>query len=360
MSFLNPSLYFSYLSKLYVKNFLWVLLGLSFSFAAIDYFQHAEKLNATSNYKILYIFYLWQGALAILYPLAIVFALIMTKISLIKSNTMGAFHAFGYSKKKVFAPLFFVAISVYFSFFGLHTTAFSYAQDKADALLNNELDAYNVNDIFFKYNDTFVYINKLNPIQKEIEDITIFKVENDLVHYTINAPKAVFLNGKWIAYDAIVKTHIYENNELKRYHIEHQKSIQTLEGYKPKIIESLYEGKALNLEDIYITWKLLHKQHLNSNKIRAALYDKIVIPLFSIAMLLILFYKLPFHARMTNMGVVIALSLGSVFVVWGILFGLGKMGENGAISPELGTVLPIVLLGAYAIYLYYTDEKRIH
>ena len=359
MSLFNPSLYFTYLGKLYVKNLLWVLLGLSFSFATIDYFQHAQRLNVTPNDKILYIFYVWQEALSILYPLAIVFALIMTKIALIKSNTMGAFHAFGYSKKKVFAPLLFIASLVYFLFVWLHTTEFSYAQDKANSLLNNELYTYNVNDLFFKYNDTFVYINKLNPIEKMIEDITIFKVENDQVRYTINAPKAVFFDEKWIAYDATLKTHIYQNNELKRYQIEQKKSIETLEGYKPKIIESLYEGKSLNLDDIYTTWKLLHKQHLNSNKVRAALYDKVVIPLFSIGLLLILFYKLPFHARMTNLGLVIALSLGSVFIVWGLLFGLGKMGENGVILPEIATILPILILIGYAIYVYRTDEKRI-
>ncbi|WP_373033062.1 LptF/LptG family permease [Sulfurovum sp.] len=359
MSMFNPSLHFRYLAKLYIKNLLSILFGLSFAFAAIDYFQHVQKLEVASNYKVLYIFYMWQEALGLLYPLAIVFALIMTKLALVKNNTMGAFHAFGYDKKRLLIPLFTVASLTYLIFLTLHTTQFSYAKDKAEFLLKNELTAYNVNDLFFKYNDTFVYISKLDPIEKKIKDITIFKVEGHQVRYTINAPIATFDGEIWTAYDATLKTHIYENNELKRYTVEHKEHIETLEGYKPQIIESLYEGKALNILDAYSTWKLLEKQNLSSNKIRASLYDKVIVPLFSMALLLILFFKLPFHARMMNMGAVIALSLATTFVIWGILFGLSQMGANGVLLPEVTAILPVILLWVYALYIYYTNEKSL-
>jgi len=359
MSLLNPSLYFRYLAGHYIKNLLAILFGISFAFAAIDYFQHIQDLDVASNYKILYIFYMWQEALGMLYPLAIVFALIMTKLSLVKNNTMGALHAFGYDKKKLFAPLFLVAALVYGIFIALNTTEFAYAKDKATSLLKNEITAYDVNDLFFKYNDTFVYINTLDPIGKKIEDITIFKVEGYQVKYTINAPLAVFDGKKWTAIRATVKTHIYKHGELQRYTVEYKESIDTLEGYKPKIIESLYEGKALNIIDAFNTWKLLQKQHLNSDKIRAVLYDKVFVPLFALSLILILFFKIPFHARMMNLGGVIALSLGLTFVIWGIFFGLGQMGANGVLIPELTVIVPITLLGIYAVYVYFMDERSI-
>jgi len=359
MSLVSPSLHFSYLAKLYVKNLLSILFGLSFAFAMIDYFQHIQNLDVAGNYKILYIFYMWQEALGLLYPLAIVFALIMTKLSLVKHGTMAAFHAFGYSKKKLAAPLLFVASCTYLIFTLLHTTEFSYAKDRADFLLKNEVFAYNVNDIFFKYNDTFVYVKKLNPIEKKIEDITIFKVKNYKVYYTIHAPVAIFNGKEWDAQNAILKTHIYKDGELEKYTVENKKSIKTLRGYKPKIIKSLYEGKALNIIDAYFTWKLLERQHLNSDKVRVSLYDKVVVPLFSLALLLILFFKLPFHARMINMGSVIALSLGATFIIWGVLFGLGQIGANGVLAPEVSAILPIALLWIYAIYVYFTDERSL-
>jgi len=359
MSILNPKLYFFYLSKLYIKNLMAILFGLSFSFATIDYFQHAQKMDVSGSYKILYIFYMWQQALGLLYPLAIVFALIMTKLALVRNNTMGALHAFGYNKKTLLIPFLLVSFLTYGIFTFLHTTEFSYAKDKASLLLKNQIDAYNVNNLFFKYNDTFVYINELDPIAKEISDMTIFKVEGHQVRYTIHAPIAIFDGYKWDAQDAIVKTHIYEEDKLVKYIVEHKKKINTLEGYKPKIIESLYEGKALNIVDAYNTWKLLNKQNLNSDKIKAAFYDKVVVPLFSIALLIILFFKLPFHARMMNTGGIIAISLGVTFMIWGILFGLNQIGTNGVLIPEITAILPIVLLWIYAIYIYFTDEKSI-
>ncbi len=359
MSLLSPSLYFRYLSKLYIKNLLAILFGISFAFASIDYFQHVQKLDVSSNYKILYIFYMWQEALGLLYPLAIVFAVIMTKIALVKNNTMGALHAFGYSKKRLLTPLLAVASVVYAIFTVLHTTEFSYAKDKAAVLLKNELHAYDVNDLFFKYNDTFVYIKNLDPVAKKIEDITIFKVEGYQVRYTINAPTATFDGEEWDARNATLKTHIYKEGELEKYTVEHKESIKTLQGYKPKIIESLYEGKALNIIDAFNTWKLLEKQNMNSDKIRAALYNKMIVPLFALALLLILFFKLPFHARMMNLGPVIALSLGVTFVTWGILFGLNRISSNGVLAPEFTAILPIIILWIYAFYVYFMDEKSI-
>ena len=98
---------------------------------------------------------------------------------------------------------------------------------------------------------------------------------------------------------------------------------------------------------------------MNSDKIRAVIYNKIIVPLFALALALILFFKLPFHARMISFGLVIASSLGATFVIWGILFGLNQMGQNGVLIPEITAILPIVLLWIYALYVYVTDEKKI-
>jgi lipopolysaccharide export system permease protein len=302
---------------------------------------------------------MWQEALGLLYPLAIIFALIMTKLALIKNNNMGALHAFGYSKKRLVFPIFTVALLSYGVFTYLHTTEFSYAKDKAHLLLKNQLGAYDVNNLFFKYNDTFVYIEKLDPVKKKITDMTIFKVEEYQVRYTIKSPNAVFDGKQWDAKDAIIKKHIYKDDVLEKYVIETKSHIKTLKGYKPKIIESLYEGKTLNILDAYNTWQLLDSQNLNSSKVRAAFYDMIIVPLFSLALLLVLFFKLPFHARMMNMSAAIALALGLTFMIWGILFGLNQIGSNGVLEPEFTAILPIILLWIYAIYVFFTDERRI-
>lgn len=358
MNLLSPPLYVTYLAKHYLKNLLVILFGLSLVFSVIDYFQHISKLEKLGTYQLQYILYKWEEAITLLYPLAMVFAVIITKVMMVKNSNMVVLHAFGFNNKKLFTPILAVALIVYLLFMVLHTTEFSYAKDKASHLLKNEYNDYQVKDLFFKYNDAFVYVKNLDPIKKRIEEITLFKVEGNQVRYTIRAPYALYNGTGWDAKGARLKTHLYENNVLQSYRVEYKESIETLEGYKPKIMESLYEGKALSVIDAYYTWRLFSAQKLDSSKIRAIFYDKVVTPLFAIAMLLILFFKLPFHARMVNLSTTLALSLGTTIVVWGVLFGLGRMGYNGAILPELTSVLPIMLLLAYALYTYICQEAK--
>lgn len=357
MSLLRPKLHFAYLAKHYLVNLFALLIGLSITFAMIDYFQHSLQLESSSNYKILYLFYIWQEALALLYPLAIVFAGIMTKVSLIKSSNMVALHSFGYTKRQLFLPFFTVAALVYLLFIALHTTEFSYAKDKAKAMLDQGINAYAVNDLFFIYKGDFVYVEKLDPIKKEMKHITLFKLSGNDLLYTIRAKEASFDGEDWEARDILIKKLVYDENGLKKFINEKKASLTTLIGYKPKMIESMYEGKALNIIDTYQAWRLLEKQDLNTKKLRSTLYYKVVFPLFSIALLLILFFKIPFHARYMNLPLVLALSLGTTFLLWGVLFALNQMGHNGVLLPELAIPLPIALLWFYALYVYFKGQE---
>ncbi len=353
-----PPIYFTYLLKHYLKYFLAILFGISFGFAAIDYFQHMQSLRVSWNYKILYIYYMWEQALGLLYPLALVFALIAVKLAFVKQSTMTVLHAFGFSAKTLVKPFLLVATIVYLVFTALNTTDFAYAKDKAQAMLHLRIGEYNVNDIFFKYHDTFVYMKALDPARRVIHGMTLFKVHNYKVLYTVHADEAVF-NGKvWEARNAVVKRHIYDKKgNLKRYSVEKAARIETLKGYKPKIIESLYEGDTLNLIDAIRTWQLLREQKVDTVKIRSAFYEKTVTPLFALALIVILFFRLPYHGRMVSMGWLSAVSIGLTFVVWGLLFGLNQLSKNGVLAPEISTLFPIVALAFYAAGVYRYGER---
>jgi len=359
---MNPfrvKLSFRYLAKHYFINFLALLMGISLAFSMIDYFQHSEQLEFSSNYKILYLFYMWQEALALLYPLALIFAGIMTKLALVKNSNMVILHSFGYTKRQLFLPFFLVAVLVYGLFSYLHTTEFSYAKDKATAMLEQGLDTYALDDLFFIYKGTFVYAKNLDPITKKMENITLFElVDNDL-QYTIKAKEAKFTGEGWLAKDIVIRRLIYDKSTLLRYEVEKKEELLTLLGYQPKIIESIHEGKALNMVDTYDAWKLLDSQHLNTRKLRSKLYYKIIFPLFSIALVLILFFKIPFHARYMNLAVVLALSLGVTFLIWGVLFAFNQMGQNGVLLPELAIPLPIFLLWSYAMIVFFDNKETV-
>ena len=359
MTILRPKLYFVYLAKHYLINFIALLLGLSLAFAMIDYFQHSQQLQLSSNHMIFYLFLMWQEALAQLYPIAIVFAGIMTQVSLIKSSNMVVLYSFGYTKRQLFLPFFTAASLIYLLFVGLHTTEFSYAKDKAQAMLEDGVRAYAVNDLFFIYEGDFVYAKTLDPIKKEMTKVTLFRLSGNDLLYTIHAEEAKFDGEAWIAKDIVIKKLVYDDNGLKRYTIEKRDELSTLVGYKPKMIESIYEGKALNIVDANQAWRLMSKQNLNTKKLRSSLNNKVIFPLFSIGLLLVLFFKIPFHARYMNLPVVLSLSLGVTFLIWGVLFALNQMGNSGVLSPEVAIPVPVALILLYAAYIYFQGKETI-
>jgi lipopolysaccharide export system permease protein len=359
VSLLRPKLYFRYLAKHYFINFVALLMGLSVAFAMIDYFQHSQQLQVSSNYLIMYMFLMWQEALAQLYPIAIVFAGIMTLVSLIKSSNMVVLYSFGYTKRQLFAPFFAVAVAIYLLFIGLHTTEFSYAKDRAQAMLEEGTRAYAVSDLFFIYEGDFVYAKTLDPIKKVMKDVTLFKLDGNDLLYTIQADEAVFDGEAWEAKQITIKTLKYNKEGLKGYVTEKRDRLRTLIGYKPKMIESIYEGKALNIIDANRAWKLLSKQNLNTKKLRSSLNNKVVFPLFSLGLLLLLFFKIPYHARYMNLPLVLSFSLGVTFLVWGLLFALNQMGNNGVLSPELAIPLPIALILLYALYVFFREKETL-
>jgi len=358
VSILRPKLYFLYLARHYFINFIALLAGTSLAFSIIDYFQHSNALDA-SNYKVLYIYYMWQEAISLLYPLALIFALIMTKLSLVRSSNMVIFHSFGYTKKKLIKPFLTVAFLVYGLFMYLHTTEFSYAKDNATAIVENTANAYKLKRLFFIYDGDFVHVESLDPIKKQMEKLVLFKIEENRLVYTLHARSASFGRDGWLAKDIEIKKFIYRDGKLHHYEIEKQDSLLTLKGYEPKIVESIHEGKALTVTDTFKAWMLFDEQGLATGKLRSSFYYKAVFPLFSIALVLILFFKIPFHARYMNMALTLSGALGSTFVIWGMLFAMNQVGQNGVVAPEAAVVLPVVLLWLYALKLYFSGRETV-
>ena len=99
---------FRYVAQLYLKHFFIIAFALAFFFAGLDYMQNASKLNGF-NIKVLYLFYKGSYALNLLFPIALVFSMIVAKMALIRSNALVSFYALGYSKKAVLRPFFWVA-----------------------------------------------------------------------------------------------------------------------------------------------------------------------------------------------------------------------------------------------------------
>ena len=349
---------FKYVAFHYLKNMLIILLGLSGLFSGLDFLMNATSLPSF-NIKILYGFFKWQEALALLFPLAIIFGGVWTKVSFIKQNTIAAMYSLGLTRKELFNPFFVVGLFTYLIFIGLNFTSFSTARDSARELFSNSYDMSKTEDLFFKYNDSFVYIGALIPQKYKIENLTIFKMKNNEVIETFTSNEAWYNIDEWVATNALRKTIIIDENGHKRLNIEKLALLKTLEDYKPKILKSIYDGKSLTLDESVIIIKLLSDQGLETHSIRAEIYGKVFMPLFSIALLMILLFNFPFHARYMNIAITTTKAIGGTLFVWGILFALQSIGKNGILNPEVAIVLPIILLWVYALYSLGKSQKRI-
>ena len=349
---------FKYVAFHYLKNMLIILIGLSGLFSGLDFLMNATGLPSF-NVKILYGFFKWQEALSLLFPLAIVFGGIWTKISFIKQNSISAMYSLGVTRKELFKPFFMVGLFTYLVFLGLNFTPFATAKDSAKQLFSNSYDISKTEDLFFKYNDSFVYIGTLIPEKYKIENLTIFKMKNNEVVETFTSKEAWYNIHEWVATDALKKTIVIDAEGKKRLKIEKLTLLRTLEGYQPKILKSIYDGKSLTLDDSVMAIQLLNHQGLETHSFRAEIYGKIFMPLFSIALLMILLFNFPFHARYMNIAMTTTKAIGGTLFVWGILFALLGIGKNGALNPEVAIILPIVLLWIYALYSLGKSQKRI-
>lgn len=349
---------FKYIAYHYIKNLLVILLGLAGLFAGLDFLMNALKLTSF-NVRILYIFFKVEEALAILFPLAIVFAGIWTKISFIKQNKLVSFYSLGLTRREFFKPFLIIGLVTYALFLILHFTPFSHARDDARELLKNSYDISKTHDLFFKYNDSFVYIGALIPQKYKIEELTIFQLKGDQVVETITAKEAWYSIHEWVASNATRREIINDSNGEQRLKVEKVRLLKTLQGYQPKILKSIYDGRSLTLYENIMAVKLLSKQGLETHALRAGIYQRVVIPLFSIALLMILMFNVPFHARYMNLTVSSTKAIGGTLVVWGVLFLFHRIAENGVVNPELVMILPVVLLWIYAFYSLLKSEKRI-
>lgn len=355
---MNPPLYFRYLFTLYLKYYLIFLLGLSIAFALIDYLQHLGELPSGTNRQLLYLFYRWQEALLVLNAIGMLFALIALWVKLVKEHQLVAMLSLSIDKKRIFLPFLLVMVLALFLFVVLQNSDFIYAKQRAKALLGKEATEQRTDELFFKYNDQFVFAKRLIPGRYRLEEVTIFYVKGKRVGSVINAPYALFNNNRWIAYDVTKKEHRYNlSGELTGYRILHFKTYETLEGYLPKIIESFNtQGGELRLSDALLMWRLYKKEGIGTAKVRAYLYEKVILPLFAPILSFVLFVSMPVHRRMVSLSVVVTYALVGSLAVLGVLFALKELAKSGTLSPEISILLPIALLFFVSIFLAIKKE----
>ncbi|NPA03304.1 MAG: YjgP/YjgQ family permease [Epsilonproteobacteria bacterium] len=338
-----------YLLKLYIRHFFLILFALVTFFVGLDFLTSLKKLPNAANLQLLYAFYKSLYGIEVLTPISLVFAVIATALKIIRSNELVALYSLGYSHKFMLKPFIWGSLGITLLYIGLHFTPFTYAEDYAKSIKRYNTFYRATNELFFKYQDSFVFFRKLYPIQKMATDVSIYEMKENRVSLKrlITAPKAIFKEDRWHLQDA--KIIIKEPDRIKLYY----GNISTLIGYRPKILDSVYEGKTnISLIDAFYAKELLAKEKLDTTRLRAIILYELFYPFFAPLLIIIISYFVPVTTRLGNLNLFTFGSILFSLIFWGMYYSLIKLSFNGAIPAYLAVFAPLIALAIGAWYIY--------
>ena len=319
-----------------------------------DYLQNINDLPKSANLLLIYIVYRIFFAIDMLLPLALVFAMITTKIFLIRSNALVSFFSLGYSRTDILKPFIFVSTSIILVFISAHATNFARADEFANNIRKTEQYLNPTRNLFFTYEDKYIYFSRLFPLQKKAMDVRVFTVKNGVLSEVITSKEAVYRSSEWHLKDAhIIKKPYIEGLKTKDIEISDKKDLAILHDFKPKILDQVYEGKVnFTIGDALDALYLLKNQNINTSQIKSSLYKIFVYPLFVPALITIIFFFVPASSRFLNVSFFSFVAILSTLIVWAVIFMMIEYANNKTVSSEVGVIAPVVLLIIVSIIQY--------
>jgi len=348
-----------YILKKYLLNFIIVLISLQLFFVGMDFLQNSKDLPSSANLQLLYLMYNSFFTLTLTLPLSLVFGWILTLVVFVRNNELVAFSSLGAKRFNIYTPTILVSFILLLVLMSIQMTPMAYSYEQKKKILDGNYFSNTKSDIFLKYDDNYIYFKKLLPLKKQAEDIHIYKIKDNDIVETIIAKRAYFQNDKWYVVDAkIVKKPKELNFETSKLEVRHEKFLNTLEGFKPKILDNVYEEKStFSIIDAISALSLLSKQNVNTDKIRAAIYYEIVIPFFVLPLIMLIFIYTSYNRRFFNIGSFTSFSIFGTLIIWGVFFMLYKFSNSGVMKPEFSLLLPMISWYIISFFIYRRKNK---
>ncbi|QSZ42456.1 LptF/LptG family permease [Sulfurimonas aquatica] len=338
---------FKYVAFHYLKYFFIILGALVMFLVGFDYMGNTDGLSKSANLLLIYLVYKSFFAIDMLLPIALVFAMISTKIFLIRSNALVSFFSLGYSRVDILRPFVVVSTSIIVIFISLHSwSSFARADEFSNNIKKNSQYLSPTRDLFFTYKGQYVYFSKMLPLQEKAEGIRVFSIKNNSLKEVVVASSAVYRDEYWLIKEADVITKpdelSFTSNGIK---ISKSNDLKILEGFRPKILDQVYEGKVnFTIKNAIDAIILLNGQNINTSSIKGALYKIFIYPFFVPFLIIIIFFFVPISVRFLNVSLFSFGAILSTLLVWGILFMLIELSNTKTIPSELGVIAPIFLL----------------
>lgn len=347
---------FKNISLLYLKYVSIIVIALVLFFVGFDVMDNMDGLPKSANLKLLYTLFRSYYALDILFPISLVFAMIATKISLIRSNSLVAYYSLGYSKADILRPFTLISTLLIITYILLHMyPPFAKGKEYSDNIYSNKINGAPTQNLFFTYEDYYVYFQELRPLQQTAKEIRVFKIEYNDLREVIVAKEAKYQDDYWVVDDAkkLVKPQ-QVGIKSKGITISENESLKILKDFRPDILDQVYEGSSTyTILDAFDAMRLLEEQNVNTDKVKSVLYKTIVYPFFVPFVVIIIFFFVPISPRFLNVSLFSFAALIMSLLIWGIFYTLIQLSNAQTISGEVGIVLPVMLLGLTSMIVWY-------
>lgn len=352
-------LMFRYIAYHYLKYISVILFALVFFMVGFDYMDNAHLLKS-ANLALIYLTYKAFFAIDMLLPLSLVFAMIATKIFLIRSNALVAIYALGYNKTDVIKPFVAVATLIVTVYVALHATSFARADEYANNIRRSAQFLQPTSNLFFTFKDRFVYFGKLYPLQERAEDIRIFTTNDGVLREILVAEEAYYVNDAWHLGHAVAISKPQQLSlESEGIGVHTSEGLELLKGFRPKILDQVYEGKVnYTILDAIDALMLLGDQNVNVDKIKSALYRIFIGPLFVPSLIILIFFFVPISPRFLNITLFSFAAILATMLTWAVLFMLTELSNNKTIPSEAGIVAPVLVLFFAALVLWYRNHSH--
>jgi len=350
---------FKYITFHYMKYFLIILGALMLFVVGFDYMEHAAELSKSANLLLIYLVYESFYAIDLLLPLSLVFAMISTKIFLIRSNALVSFFSLGYSRVDVLKPFVIVSTTIIILFISLHSwSSFSRAQEFSRNIRQHAQYLNPTRDLFFAYKGKYVYFSKLLPLQERAEGVRVFNITNDSLKSVIIASSAEYRDDFWNIKKGNLITKPDDLSLISPgIKVTQANDLKILEGFRPKMLDQIYEGKVnFTIGDAIDAIILLDNQNIDTRTIKGALYKIFVYPFFVPCLIVIIFFFVPMSVRFLNVSLFSFVAILATLLIWGMLMMLLELSNNKTIPSEVGIILPIIILFLLALWQWKTHR----
>jgi lipopolysaccharide export system permease protein len=346
---------FKNISFLYLKYVSIIVSALVLFFVGFDVMDNMHGLPDSANLKLLYALFRSYYALDTLFPISLVFAMIATKISLIRSNALVAYYSLGYTKADVLRPFSLIATALIIIYILMHTyTPFAKGKEYSDNIYSKRVNGAPTQNLFFTYEDYYVYFKELHPLQQSAKEIRIFKINENDLHEVIVAKNAFYQDDFWTVKDAQKLTkpqHV--SLQSSGIVISDKEDLKLLKNFRPAILDQVYEGSSTyTIMDAFEAMALLEEQKVNTDKIRSVLYKTIIYPFFVPLVVIIIFFFVPISPRFLNVTLFGFVALLASLLIWGVFYALIQLSNAQTVSGEVGIVLPVAILGIISVIVW--------